>query len=85
MSQAILGSPVLASVGLTTSPFPTSYFRGSIPSASRLTAHTLANLRLRIEIALSPPRFSYPATALPYRDGIHTRLKTRPSPAALSL
>jgi hypothetical protein len=43
----------------------------------------LANLRLKIEITLFPPRFSYPATALSYRNGIPARLTTRPCPAAL--
>lgn len=57
--------------------------RGSIPSASRLSAYMLAALRLRIGFVPSPPMARYPAAGPPYRDGILSRLKARPCPAAL--
>ena len=71
---------MLTSAGITASSLSTSYFRGSIPSALRLTAHMLANLRLKIEITLAPPRFSYPAAAQPYRGGNHAHLKNTTLP-----
>ena len=61
-AKPISAAPVLASAALSASPFPIVFtFRGSIPSAFRLTAYMLAVLRLRLGITPRPPRTRYPA------------------------
>lgn len=77
---------VLTSTSITVSSFPTRQLRGSIPSTFRLMAYLLAILRLKLYVTIQPPRTRYPVTGLPSgAGGGHTRLTTRPCPAAQSI
>jgi len=51
---------MLTSAILTALSFSPRHFRGSIPSAFRLTAYLLAVLRLKPDVAIRPPRTRYP-------------------------
>ena len=57
--------PVLTSTSITVSSFPSRHLRGSIPSTFRLTAYLLAVLRLKLHVAIQPPRTRYPVAGLP--------------------
>ena len=61
--------PVLTSISLTMSSFPSRQFRGSIPSAFRFTAYLLAILRLKLTVTSQPPRTRYPVVDLPSGTG----------------
>jgi len=60
---------VLTSGATTPSSFPTSHLRGSFPSTLRLTACLLAVLRLKLYVAIQPPRTRYPVAGLPSGTG----------------
>lgn len=49
---------------------PKFHFRGSIPSALRLTACLLAALRLKPHVAIRSPRTRYPVACLPSGAGL---------------
>jgi len=61
--------PVLTSTSITVSSFPSRRLRGSIPSTLRLTAYLLAVLRLKSDVAISPPRTRYPVAGQPSGAG----------------
>jgi hypothetical protein len=61
--------PVLTSTSITASSFPTRQLRGSIPSTLRLTAYLLAVLRLKLYVAIQPPRTCYPVDGHPSGTG----------------
>jgi hypothetical protein len=61
--------PILISAPSTASSFPSSHFRGSIPSTFRLTACLLAVLRLKLCVATQPPRTHSPVAGLPSGTG----------------
>ena len=61
--------PVLTSTSITVSSFPSRQLRGSIPSTFRLTAYLLAVLRLKLYVAIQPPRTCYPVAGQPSEAG----------------
>jgi hypothetical protein len=60
---------MLTSGPTTPSSFPTSHLRGSFPSTLRLTACLLAVLRLKLYVAIQPPRTRYPVAGQPSGTG----------------